>query len=323
MHYDYSADGNELYLKHRPTMWKQVVGQPGAVATLEKLVKAKRVPHALLFCGSDSSGCGKTTLARITAIKMGCPPPMKPNELSDYMEQNCADARGIDMIRDIRSRMSLNSLVSPCRVWVLDEVHKLTGDAQSSLLKILEDTPRHVYFMLCTTESNKLLKTIVTRCTEIKCKPLTPRDVKQVVTNVLEAEKQEVSEEVMDRIAEVADGSARKALVLLHQVLQIEDEDGCLEAIQAADVKRQSVEVAQALLNPRCQWAEIAKVLKTVDEDAESIRHLVLGYMSKVVLGGGKLAGRAATIIYYFRNNFFDSKKAGLIMACWEVIHPK
>lgn len=304
----------ELYRVHRPKRFEDVKGQDDAVRILTNLVEKKKVPHAILFSGS--SGCGKTTLARILAKKLGC-------GKNDFAEINCADFRGIEMVRDIRQRMGLAPIGGKCRVWLIDEFQSATKDAQNGILKMLEDTPPHVYFMLATTDPQKLLPTIRTRCTEVKVSPLTPKVLTTLVETVTSKEGVQLEEEVVERLVEVSEGSARKALVLLHQIIRIESTEDQLNAIVSTDSKRQAIEIARALINPRAKWSDVSKILKGVEDEPETIRHLVLGYAKSVLLGGGKLTPRAYLIINAFRDNFYDSKHAGLCVACYEVCSPK
>ncbi len=310
------ADEVELYKQYRPTTFKQVLGQPEAVKILEDLVKRKKVPHALLLTGG--SGVGKTTIARILQDKLDCSD-------SDFFELNAADTKGIDTIRDIRQSMGYTPMQGSSRIWYVDECAKLTSDAQTCLLKMLEDTPSHVYFILSTTDPQKVIKTIHTRCTEIKLSSLTPKDIEDLLVSVSTKEKTKVPQEVIDRIVEVAEGSARKALVILHQVIGLKTEQEQLDAVQNSESRQQAIEIARALLNPATRWPAMAKILKEVDtSDPEGIRYLVLAYASNVMLGGGgNLLDRAYLIICAFEGNFYDSKKAGLVRACWEVIGKK
>ena len=148
----------ELYKRFRPKSLDAVVGNGGTVAALQKFLKKGNLPHTILFKGP--SGCGKTTLARILAKELGC-------GVLDLREYNSADFRGIDTIRDISRIMTNAPAAGNCRVFILDEAHQLSKDAQNAALKILEDTPKHVYFFICTTDPQKLIATIRSRCTEM------------------------------------------------------------------------------------------------------------------------------------------------------------
>lgn len=301
----------ELYKKHRPSSLDEVVGQSAAVATLQQMADQKSFPHTLLFTGA--SGCGKTTLARIVKELLGCSD-------NDFVEMNCADFNGINMIRDIRTRMGLAPIGGKCRIWLIDEAHQLSSQAQNAFLKMLEDTPSHVYFLLATTDPNKLLKTVKTRCTEVKVKELAHGEAEKLLKAVCKREKRKIDEEVRDKIIEMAEGSARKLLVLLDQVMGLKDAEEQLAALEAGDYKAQAIALARELMNPRTSWTEVAKVLRGIEEDPESIRHMVLGYANAILTKGGKLSSRAYCVIEAFRDNFYDSKKAGLTAACYEVV---
>lgn len=300
----------ELYKKYRPTKFSEVVGQEDAIRQLTEMGKNGFIPHAILFTGP--SGCGKTTLARILRVKLKCSD-------HDFVEMNASDCRGIDEIRAIRSTINLSPL-SPggCRVILIDECHGLTSDAQEAFLKLLEDTPKHIYFFLATTLPAKLKKTIITRCTEIKCKEITATNLVTLVKFVCEQEGIPLKEQVIEKIARVADGSARKALVLLHQVIGIADEVQQLAAIEAGDSRGQAIDICRLLLNESAKWSEMAKLLETVEEDAEAIRRIILGYAQAVLLKSGK--ARASDIIEEFRLPFYDIGKPGLVNGCYRIM---
>ncbi len=303
---------SELYKKHRPKSLSDIVGQPEIVKLLQQKLAQNNLPHALLFSGP--SGCGKTTLARILRKELHC-------GRYDFNEVNCADVRGIDEVRKIRARMGQSPLGGKCRIWLIDEAHKLTNDAQNALLKMLEDTPNHVYFMLATTDPQKLLRTIRTRCTEISVKPLKTSDMKKLLKHVLLVEKTKIQENVLDRIIEQSEGSPRKALVFLDQVIGVEDPEDQIELILSNTLETQAIDIARALFNPRTKWSEMASKLKGVQtEEPENLRWLILGYARTILLSGGKMAPRAYLIIDTFRDHFFDSKHAGLAAACYEIV---
>lgn len=308
-----SDDQNlELFRKYRPRTLKAVFGQPDAVEMLTRLFKQNKVPHALLFSGP--SGCGKTTLARIVKDKLQCVGS------ANFFEINAASSRGIDEIRNIEMKINLAPMGGRSRVWLIDEAHQLTPAAQDSFLKILEEPPSHAYFLLATTEPGKLKKTIRNRCTEVVVRPLTPTDLEELLAYVCEQEEIDLTEDVRSKLIQCAEGSARAALVLLHKIMGIEEEERQLQILESAGAQKQAIEIARALMNPRVPWKTVASILSQVDEDPEQIRWLVLSYASSVLLKGGKLADRAALIISCFSENFYDTKRAGLIAACYDVV---
>ena len=305
---------SELYRKHRPKSLDGVVGQSSVVAMVKSKLDSEAFPHASLWSGP--SGCGKTTLARIVAKRLGC-------KGLDFDEIDFASMRGIDTVRSIQSRMMLSPINGECKVFLIDEAHKATGDAQSGLLKMLEDCPDHVYFMLATTDPQKLLKTIRTRCMEFGVKSLSPADMKLVLSKVAEKEKVTLSDDVVEGIIEAAEGSARKALVILDSIASL-PEDERKASIQAVkDARDVGIHICRKLLDARTKWDELRGLLSEATEEPETLRRMILSYATSVLLGGGKLADRAYFIILAFEGHFYDSGKAGLVRSCYEVFQKK
>lgn len=187
---------------------------------------------------------------------------------------------------------------------------------------MLEDTPRNVYFFLATTHPNELLDTIRTRCTIVHVQRIAPDLLANHVADVARREGREVSQEVLDRIVECADGSARKALVLLHQVFGLGTEAEQLAAITKSDTRRQAFDIVKALLWERTTWADMCKILRNVEDEPEQIRRLVLANAGKEILKAGKSAARARMILSAFECDFFASGREGLYGACWDVLMP-
>lgn len=313
----------ELYRKHRPSVFRQVFGQDEAVSILDRLLRQKKLPHVLLFTGP--SGVGKTTLCRILKKKLGCSDP-------DYQEVNCAAIESpMEKVREIEQRMGLSPWGGSCRIWLLDEVQSLsrTTFAQQALLKMLEDTPKHVYFFLATTNPEKVIKTIQTRCTRIDLSPLPPKDLRAMLEQVYKKEGiEEVSDKVLDRIVDVADGSGREALVQLNKALSRETEREQLEAVQRSGTVQKAFDLVRALLwtHPKPKtWKELASIISGIDdgEDWEGVRRMILSIATKEMLKPGGNAARAHSIVSGFRDDWYACGKAGLIDACWGVIHPE
>lgn len=310
-------EGTELYKRYRPRKLADVVGQPKAVMQLERMLK-NGVPHTILFAGSRS-GVGKTTLARILKDELKC------NKL-DFTEINAAEDRGIDMARDLSSRMEMSS-IGPCKVWIIDEMHRVTSSGQSALLKTLEDTPSHVYFFLCTTEPDKLLPTIRTRCEQVNLVSIADEDLKDLVMEVAEKEKVELSVKVVSRLVDSAEGSARQLLVNMEKVVGLPTEQDQLDAILPTETKRAAFDIVRALLWYKSSLKDVAVILTDIQgqEEPEGLRRLILVNANKALLkamseNDDKKAERANAVIQAFQFDFFAAGKAGLTSSCYAVL---
>jgi DNA polymerase III gamma/tau subunit len=294
-----------LYLKYRPSSFDDIVGNQEIVQVLRNQL-TKTMPKSLLFHGP--TGCGKTTLARIVATELGA----KGN---DIREIDSADFRGIDTIRDIRKQSTYKPLEGPCRVWILDECHKMTNDAQTALLKALEDTPNHVYYILCTTEPQKLLPTIRGRCAQYQVRPLTEREMRLLLRKVVKAEGESLSKEIYDQITQDSLGHPRNALQILSQVLSVEEDKRMDVAKRTAETQSKTIELCRALVK-RAPWKEVAGILKGLkEEDPEQIRRAVLGYCQAILLGDRPDIS-VAGIMQEFIEPFYNSGFPGLTFAC-------
>jgi DNA polymerase III subunit gamma/tau len=199
-----------LYRKYRPSSWKEVIGQDTVVKALKGAIESGAVAHAYLFAGSR--GIGKTSIARIFASSIG-------TSGNDIYEIDAASNRGIDDIRALRDAVATLPFESKYKVYIIDEVHMLTKEAFNALLKTLEEPPKHVVFILATTEVHKLPETIVSRCQVFEFKRPTSEILKDTVTAVAKKEGFAIEPAAAELIALVGDGSFRDTHGILERVI--------------------------------------------------------------------------------------------------------
>lgn len=199
-----------LYRKYRPQTFSEVRDQDHIVTVLEGAIKRGQIPHAILFSGSR--GTGKTTLARIFAKAIGTTD-------IDIYEIDAASNRGIDDVRELKEAVNTLPYESKQKVYIIDEVHMLTKEAFNALLKTLEEPPAHVVFILATTEEEKLLDTILSRCQVFRMHSPSRAVLVEVVRDVAKQEGFKLSPDAADLIAMAADGSFRDALGITQKVI--------------------------------------------------------------------------------------------------------
>ncbi|MEI7689153.1 MAG: DNA polymerase III subunit gamma/tau [Candidatus Nomurabacteria bacterium] len=203
-----------LYRKYRPENFGEVLGQDHIVKAIDGALKAGKVSHAYLLCGPR--GTGKTTIARIIARELG-------SSVNDIYELDAASNRGIDDIRSIRDSVQTLPFDSKYKIYILDEVHMFTKDAWNALLKTIEEPPRHVIFILATTELEKVPDTIVSRCQSFMFKKPTDSILASAITNVAKKEGYTLEEGGSALIALLADGAFRDAYGTLQKVISFSD----------------------------------------------------------------------------------------------------
>jgi len=292
-----------LHLAYRPQNFDELFGNDSIKTSLKSVLSREDRPHAFLLTGP--SGMGKTTIGRIIKEELNCYD-------EDFYEINSSNNRGIDTIRDIAQAVNYSPIIGKCKVYLCDEVHGWTRPAMEAMLKLLEDCPSHVYFILCTTDPDKLLKTILTRCTTYQVKPLSDKEMMGLLNWVLECEGKKISTAVRNEIIRVSEGCPRQALVVLDQVIDLAD-DEALAAVEAVTVgEAEVVDICRHLIAHK-NWDGIRGKVKLVlnSTDPEKLRYAVLGYMNAVLLNS-KTHDRASEIIDIFSENTYASGKAGV-----------
>ena len=220
-----------LYRKFRPQDFEDVKGQEHIVTTLKNQIKADRIGHAYLFCGTR--GTGKTTIAKILARAVNCEHPVDGSPCNtcktcraimegtsmNVIEIDAASNNGVDNIREIREEVAYRPTEGRYKVYIIDEVHMLSTGAFNALLKTLEEPPSYVIFILATTEAHKIPITILSRCQRYDFRRITVDTIADRLTELMNKEGNDVEEKAIRYIAKAADGSMRDALSLLDQCI--------------------------------------------------------------------------------------------------------
>ena len=199
-----------LYRKYRPSSFKEIIGQDHIVNVLKGSIDSGKISHAYLFFGTR--GIGKTSIARIFASQIG-------TASDDLYEIDAASNRGIDDVRELKEGVSTLPFRSKYKVYIIDEVHMLTKEAFNALLKTLEEPPRHVVFILATTEMEKLPETVVSRCQVFQFKKPSQEVLKNVVISIAKKEGYTLEPSSAELIAVLGDRSFRDAQNILQKVL--------------------------------------------------------------------------------------------------------
>ena len=220
-----------LYRKFRPKDFEDVKGQDAIVTTLQNQIKADRIGHAYLFCGTR--GTGKTTVAKIFAKAVNCLNPVngspcgkcemcraiEEGKVMNVVEIDAASNNGVDNIREIREEVAYRPTEGKYRVYIIDEAHMLTQGAHNALLKTLEEPPEYVIFIFATTALHKIPITILSRCQQYHFKRISIDTISSRLSNLMSIEGVDVEERAIRYIAKVADGSMRDALSLIDQCI--------------------------------------------------------------------------------------------------------
>ena len=287
-----------LYRKFRPDNFDDVKGQDHIVTTLTNQIKANRIGHAYLFCGTR--GTGKTTVAKILAKAVNCEHPVNGSPCNEcamckaiqagtamnVIEIDAASNNGVDNIREIREEVAYSPSEGKYKVYIIDEVHMLSTGAFNALLKTLEEPPSYVIFILATTEAHKIPITILSRCQRYDFHRISIDTIAARLSELLTAEGVEAEEKAVRYVAKKGDGSMRDALSLLDQCIsfylgQVLTYDKVLDVLGAVDT-----EVFSRLLR------------KVLSGDVTGSIHV----LEDLITGGRELGQFVSDFTWYMRN---------------------
>ncbi|MBP1950429.1 DNA polymerase III subunit gamma/tau [Virgibacillus litoralis] len=286
-----------LYRVWRPRNFQDVVGQSHITRTLQNAIVQEKFSHAYIFSGPR--GTGKTSAAKIFAKTINCEnaPVKEPcNEcascrgiqdgsISDIIEMDAASHTSVEDIRDIRDKVRYASSSVPYKVYIIDEVHMISTNAFNALLKTLEEPPKHVVFILATTEPHKIPLTIVSRCQRFDFKPISSQSIVERMQSIIEAEGITVSPEALETIALAAEGGMRDALSILDQAISYSE-----EGVELEDVLAVTGGVSQEILT------DIVKAMH--EKDVQS----ALSLLDELIQHGKDPARFVYDLIYFSRD---------------------
>jgi len=235
-----------FYRKWRPQSFDQIVGQKYNVRTLKNVLDSNRLSHSYIFCGPR--GTGKTSMARILAKAINCQEGITSAPCNrcancksisdgsniDVIEIDAASNRGINEIRELREKVKYLPNELRKKIYIIDEVHMLTTEAFNALLKVLEEPPEHVIFIMATTEPNKVIPTIMSRCQRFDFYPVPLELIKDRLRKIAGAEKVSISDAALDLVAKYAEGSLRDADGILEQLASYSE--GKIEASEVVSL---------------------------------------------------------------------------------------
>ena len=287
-----------LYRKFRPCRFEDVKGQEHIVTTLQNQIKADRIGHAYLFCGTR--GTGKTSIAKIFARAVNCENPVEGSPCGEcasckaiaagvsmnVIEIDAASNNGVDNIREIVDEVSYSPAEGRFKVYITDEVHMLSIGAFNALLKTLEEPPSYVIFILATTEVHKIPITILSRCQRYDFRRISIETIAERLRELMEKEQVQVEEKALRYIAKTADGSMRDALSLLDQCIAFH-------------------------FGQELTYDKALDVLGAVDTEVFSrlLRHVIgrevngcIGLLEEIVMQGRELSQFVTDFTWYLRN---------------------
>lgn len=295
---------SSLHTKYRPEKFEDVLGQDPIVRSLKRVVKDNRA-HVFLLVGP--SGTGKTTLARILANEFAG----TGSKAVNLIEHDGATKSGKADMQALMTSLQYRAIGdSPVKFVIVDECQKLSTDAWTVLLKPTEEPPAHVYYAFCTTELGKIPKAILTRCLRYDLKAVKEELILDLVVRVVDTEKLNIGDDIIEIIAEASMGSPRQALVYLEACLACKSVAEARAIMRSAGQSKEIIDLARWLVGGKGHsWAEATKYVKALEgQEAEGCRIILQNYFAAVLVGtkSDKVAVNLLGLIEAFSKPYYS-----------------